>query len=322
MRRAIGLRAETQRTPFEDLDVLVTGGSGFIGSRLCTLLAGHSARVCNIDPRRPDSRVGSYVMAEGTDREVLKDHIESKSAIFHLAGRADVKASFENPINYALANVNGTINLLETARKWNDNAPILLVSTSSVYGETAKHLKKETDSLLPLTPYSASKVAAEVYAGMYARKYGLKIVVVRLFNTYGSIRENRGDVVSQFINAVIRRKPPTVFGSGNQVRDLTYVDDVVKMMEILLASKDAHGKILNLGTGRGTSMKRLAQLVIEIFGEQKGMTPRFQLDADGGPSGNVSDNTLLMQTVGLVPETTIRVGLQTMRLAFPAISRL
>lgn len=294
-------------------DVLVTGGSGFIGTYLCQGLQELSARVVNLDTRIPIANNGIHVEGSGTDIEMLKSYVKSKAVVFHLAGDADIARSFEEPLKTTSTNVNGTINVLECLRKYNDQALLELISTSAVYGVTETRLKREDARISPLSPYAASKAAAEIYAAMYARKYGLKVVTFRPFNTYGAFPLRRKDVVSQFVWAVLEGRSPVVRGDGNQRRDLTYVIDTVRIMTRACESKSAVGKVLNIGTGKGVRIGKLARLVVDVFGKDKTLQPIFDTETDPGPPGNICDQTLLRRVIGEVPKTSILEGLTSMR---------
>jgi UDP-glucose 4-epimerase len=302
------------RASLKGAEVLVTGGSGFIGTYLCELLAEESVKVFNLDSRAPIlTETAIHVNGNTTDSDNLRDLVKTKSAIFHLAGHANIKESIDDPIKDAILNINGTLEVLEAIRKYSDDTNLLLVSTSAVYGETRPRMKSESSPVNPINPYAASKAAAEIYANMYYRKYGLKVVVVRLFNTYGAFELRGRDVVTQFVKSVLEGKPPQVAGDGAQIRDLTYVRDTVTAMRTLVTTAAAFGKVFNIGTGHGVKVSRLAELVIEIFGNDRRMKPNFNLVSDPGSPGNICNTELLQSTIGAAPTTTIRRGLIEMR---------
>jgi len=291
--------------------VLVTGGSGFIGTRLIESLVSKGARVTSLS-RNPREASGKVVYAKGriSDPLILETLVKDKDAIFHLAANADIGKSVESARYDAETNVLGTLNLLECTRKNNRNAPILLISSSAVYGESINQIVKETDPVQPINPYGASKASSEIYAEMYVRKYGMKIVILRPFHAYGSLTRN--DFVANTINKVVNGKSPEIHGTGNQIRDFTYVKDIVDIMELAICNPKTFGRVLNCGTGTGVKIVDSVKMVIEIFGEGRQLQPIYR-EPDSAGRGNICDPTLLKELVGRIPETDLRSGLLKMK---------
>ncbi len=293
-------------------DDLVIGGSGFIGWRLSTFLASKGHKVCVFsrtgipEPRR-------NVQHERGDILISRDvklAVVNKSRIFHLASPKNLDANTTDPSIDAGVIVIGTINVLEAVRKYNDKAEILYVSSSAVYGQPKNRFVNESTQPKPINPYGAAKLAAETYCEYYSRTYGLKLVRLRPFNTYGSLRSK--DLISATIRQIVRGRPPVIAGDGKQVRDFTYVEDLVRIMDKAVSTPQAEGRVFNVGLGKGVSVLDATKLVSVVFGEGRNIQPVFSGRPSGG-RGNVCNIRALRKTVGLVPKTTLKEGLTKMR---------
>jgi UDP-glucose 4-epimerase len=225
--------------------VLVTGGAGFIGANLCrSLLAdGHDVRVLddlstgrlgNLDGLSLDLVEGSIV-----EPTVIAGAAADVDRIVHLAARASVPRSIAEPVAAHEANVTGTVNVLEAARP--RGLPVIVASSSSVYGDTAVSPKHEDLPVAPRSPYAASKLATEGYALAYGVAYALPVLVLRFFNVYGPLQpadHPYAAVVPRFIDAALAGRPVEIHGDGSQSRDFTFVGTVV----------DALGRAVNEAT--------------------------------------------------------------------------
>jgi len=292
-------------------DVLVIGGCGFIGWNLVEYLASRKDQVAVLDSRKLPNISPEVTLIEGSplDLPPLQESVKGKELIFHISGSRGVKASQVDPIDDARDNILGTLNVLETVRKYNDSCRILLVSSSAVYGESLMPNVKESDPVAPINPYGASKASAEVYGEMYSRIYGMKIVRIRQFNTYGSFRSHSKDIISVMIRNVLSNRPPSIDGTGEQVRDFTHIKDVVRIMNLAINETRAYGKVLNVGRGEGIRIIDLASLIIQIFDPLGNLSPVFSRESSGG-HGNVSNNSLLIQLLNTAPEIDISTGLR------------
>lgn len=241
---------------------LVTGVAGFIGSRVAAHLLDRGDCVVGVDSLNDYYDVGlkEYRLQELLARAGFQFHrldIESTedvlalfarhrfTTVFNLAARAGVRYSLENPWVYMRTNVDGTLNLLEAMRR-GDVRKMVLASTSSLYAGLPLPFREDAPVDTPLSPYAASKKAAEVMAYTYHRQYGLDVTVVRYFTVFGPA--GRPDMAPyQFIEKVRRGDPVTVFGDGLQTRDFTFVDDIAR--GTLLAERPLGYEIVNLGGG-------------------------------------------------------------------------
>lgn len=260
--------------------VLVTGADGFIGSHLTENLVALGAQVSVLV--RGSSVSGTYKYELKNIAHLRKDltkilalNISSsdtvsmiaKSApevIFHLAADAYVPYSFERPFEVMATNLHGTLNVLHAAMKISNLERVVCTSSSEIYGTALKPSINESHPLNPTSPYAASKVAADRFASSYYLTYGLPIAIIRPFNTYGP--RHTYDVIPKFIDLALRREPITIYGKGDQSRDFTYVDDMVKAFLIMGRHKKAIGQAINFGTGKDLSISCLAELIVKLTG--------------------------------------------------------
>jgi nucleoside-diphosphate-sugar epimerase len=241
--------------------ILVTGTAGMIGSRTAALLLDAGREVVGVDdlndandPRLKRNRLAelegragfSFVRADVADRTALAAALPAGpfDAVINLAARAGVRASVENPWIYLSTNVTGTLNLLALCRE-RGVAKFVLASTSSVYGASRAELFREEDeSSRPLSPYAATKKAAEALAHTYHALHGLDVTVLRYFTVYGPA--GRPDMAMlRFVQRIREGRPITVYGDGSMSRDFTYVDDVAR--GTIAALRPLGYEILNLG---------------------------------------------------------------------------
>jgi UDP-glucose 4-epimerase len=298
---------------------LVTGGSGFIGRALCQLLSLQGRRITIFDRSRSSISIHTLQHLKGDIASFsdIAEAVKHKSRIFHLAGIRNREDTTCPGIDVSV-NTIGTINTLEALRRYNDDAEFLFVSSSAVYGEPENILIDERTEPKPITLYGASKLAAEIHCDMYARKYGMKIVRIRPFNTYGTFHGS--DLIPATIRRVIRGVPPLINGDGKQVRDFTYVGDLVRIMNLVISEPKAYGKVINVGHGKRITVLKAVELISTVFGQGKVLPPTFT-GRSGGARGNICDTTLLGSMIGIVPATSIQTGLRTMKKEFDSLNR-
>jgi UDP-glucose 4-epimerase len=251
--------------------VLVTGGAGFIGSELVAQLVGDGVHVRILDNlvngKIENVRVHlgprcEFVEADVRDRARVGPALRGIEVVYHLACLG-VRHSIHSPEENHAVNAGGTLRLLELARA-SEVARFVHVSTSEVYGTARTVPMTELHPTFPATVYGASKLAGECYARAFHRTYRFPTVVVRPFNTYGPRCHHEGDsgeVIPKFVLRGMARLPVVVFGDGRQTRDFTFVGDIAR--GILLAGRTdaAIGETLNLGSGRETAIRDLADEV-------------------------------------------------------------
>ncbi|MEU1599739.1 NAD-dependent epimerase/dehydratase family protein [Streptomyces sp. NPDC005708] len=262
------------------MNVVVTGGAGFIGANLCRELASRPSvgKVVALD----DLSTGSAANLAGTDVELvegsildqalLEDVVDSADAVVHLAARPSVPRSLADPFASHDVNATGTVRVLEACRRRHTH--LVAASSSSVYGSVTDLPKHEDLPTRPLSPYAASKLATESYVLSYGPAFGLPALVFRFFNVYGPLQpagHAYAAVVPSFIDAALRGHPLTVFGDGHQTRDFTYVGTVVRVLADAVLRKVTCASPVNLAFSTRVSVLELAhhlakamELAVEI----------------------------------------------------------
>jgi UDP-glucose 4-epimerase len=255
------------------MNILVTGGAGFIGRWIVKKLLDLGHTVCVLDDLSnggienieefKDNQKFKFVQGDIRDKEVLMKVFKDIDLCIHAAAAINVQESIDNPQRYYDVNVNGTFNILEAARNRNKNVKVVLIGTCMVYDLTASNAISEEHPQNPKSPYAGSKLAAENLALSYFHAYGLPVVITRPFNTYGPYQKSdmEGGVVSIFIRALLEGEPLNVFGDGTQTRDLLYVEDCAEFIVKASFNDKAVGEVINGGYGQDITINDLAVLI-------------------------------------------------------------
>jgi UDP-glucuronate 4-epimerase len=271
--------------------VLVTGGAGFIGSHVCERLVSKGHEVVIVDSFDPfydpaikhrniekvlASGCARLVVADICDRLGLEQALDNEEfdGIIHLAARAGVRPSLERPDEYVRTNVEGTVVMLEIARRYGIRT-FVLGSSSSVYGDsTPVPFSEDEPAANPISPYAATKRAGELLGHTYAHLYGLSVICLRFFTVYGP-RQRPDLAIHKFARLMASGKSIPFFGAGDTERDYTYVSDIVDGVESALAwaSTAAPGafETVNLGENTTTSLARL----VEMLAAELGVRPQL-----------------------------------------------
>lgn len=299
--------------------VLVTGGAGFIGSHLCRHLLERGRSVLCVDNLSSGSESNvAELMPDGRFKFVNHDIAnfvctDDISAIFNLACPASPVQYQKDPVATTRTAVLGTMNMLETARR--NNCPMLQASTSEVYGDPHVHPQTEDywGNVNPVgvrSCYDEGKRCAESLCMDYHRQYGVKVKVIRIFNTYGPrMAFNDGRVVSNFIAQSLNGEPITVYGDGAQTRSFMYVDDLVDAMFRVMRTPDDFTGPVNIGNPCETSVLTLARKIVSMTGSRSEIILR-DLPLDD-PQRRRPDISLAIRTLGgWQPIVPLEVGLQ------------
>ena len=263
------------------MKAVVTGGAGFIGSTLVDRLLADGHDVVVIDDLSTGSEANlAHARSKAGDRLRLEvvDLREDRSieliaeagaeVVYHLAAQADVRASVDDPLADAEANVLGTVRVLEGARRAGTRKVVLASSGGTLYGGADPSLLPldETTSHRPESPYGASKLAAGAYLRVYESLYGIRWTELAMANVYGPRQDADGEagVVAIFAGRLLAGEPCTVYGSGAQTRDFVYVDDVVDAF--VAAAQRGDGRLFNIGTGVETSVDGLYRSMAALGG--------------------------------------------------------
>ena len=300
--------------------VLVTGGGGFIGSHLVDRLVREgfsvgildnfsTGEISNIDRNYLDDGRVRLHRGDITDYQFVRAVLKDYEVVFHEAALPSVNRSVDDPLTSNNVNVTGTLNVLKAAVDFKVGK-FVYASSSSVYGESVKQPKVESMSTLPISPYAASKLAAENYCRVFARVYGLKTVCLRYFNVYGP-RQKYGiysGVIPRFIARLRDGLPPVIFGDGEQVRDFTFVQDAVEANVLCLKKDVTPGEVLNIAGGKTTTIKQLAILLAELMGKPQ-ILPEYGPVRPGDVRGSHADISRARETLGYEPKTVPAQGL-------------
>ena len=304
------------------MKVLVTGGAGFIGSNLVrSLLArGDSVRVLdNFSAGKHENLAGlegSLEIVEGDIRDpaVCLSACEGMEGVFHQAAIGSVPRSVEDPMTSHHVNVDGTLNMLIAARDKKARR-FVYASSSSVYGDAPEAVKVETLPPRPRSPYAVSKLAGEQYTLVFSFIYGLEGVALRYFNVFGPRQDPESmyaAVVPKFAAALIAAKRPTIFGDGDQTRDFTYVDNVVRANLLAMeCPSEACGKAYNVACGNSTSVNALFKMMRErVGGKATKLKPVHEPSQTGDVRDSLASIEAAREGLGYVPTVAVEEGIR------------
>jgi UDP-glucose 4-epimerase len=237
--------------------------------------------------------------------------MKGADGVVHLAALIDVEASVRDPFETHDVNVNGTLNVLREAVKAGVKR-FVFASSTAVYGDANPLPLREDYPLCPISPYAASKAAAEGYCRAFNSCYGLGIVILRYFNVYGPGQRNSAysGVVTRFLEKAFRGEPLIVYGDGGQTRDFIYVDDVVKATILALEGVGVEGETFNVCTGKPTSVNELVEVVRVIVGRDLRVV--YDKPRKGDIRSNYGDPSKAEKTLGFKAKTSLKEGLEKM----------
>jgi UDP-glucuronate 4-epimerase len=302
---------------------LVTGVAGFIGSHLAERLVQSGYQVIGLDNlddyysrniKRDNIQalqtVENFRFEEGDIRDTtLLSRIFSEygiSLVAHLAARAGVRPSLEQPLLYQDVNIGGTVNLLDTSRAYGTRQ-FIFASSSSVYGVNGKApFSEEANTDSPVSPYAASKAAAELFCRTYSHLYGLRVIALRLFTVYGP-RQRPEMAIHRFVRMVDSGEEVTLFGDGTTSRDYTYIDDIIDGFEATLTLRGEAFQVFNLGDGRDISLGYLLELIEETLGKKAKI--RYCPPPPGEVSITLADISKAQSILNYKPKVSIEEGI-------------
>ncbi|MFO8017233.1 MAG: GDP-mannose 4,6-dehydratase [Promethearchaeia archaeon] len=333
--KEINRRLEENNISFEDKVVLVTGGAGFLGSWVCDVLVSQGAYCICLD----NLTSGSY---QNINHNIGKDnfrfiHYDISKPIFfgfsqhsrgasvadipnidivmHMASRASPFEFEAHPISILKSNTIGTMNALGIAKA--HNALLFFTSTSEIYGDvpsehipTSEEYNGNVDPLSIRAPYDESKRTGEAFCKAYELRHKVKVSIVRIFNTYGPRMKWGplwGRAVSNFCHSALLDKPIEIFGTGNQTRSFTYVVDEIEGFLRMISTKEAIGKVMNLGNDNEMSILNLAKTIKELANSKSELVYREL--PEGDPQRRCPDLSRIKRIVGWTPTIEIEEGI-------------
>jgi UDP-glucose 4-epimerase len=302
--------------------ILVSGGTGFIGSHIVDRLISdgievtvidnlHSGYLKNIRYNRRRKEL-HFVRGDVRDFGLVRGAVKDVDAVFHEAAFVDVAQSTENPVLTNEVNVNGTLNILKASLDLGVKR-FIHASSAAVYGSALRPQKREDGPLNPTSPYGVSKLAAESYVRLFNDLYGMETVSLRYFNVYGprqsfNIRSAYGGVIALCANRLLRNIPPIIYGDGEQTRDFVYVQDVVEANMLALRTKYALGETFNVGSGTSTSINQIAELLKEIIGKEN-LRNIYSEPRPGDVRHGYADIDKAKKFLGYSPQFSLKEGL-------------
>lgn len=286
--------------------VLITGGAGFIGSHLTEALLARGLEVVvydNLSTGQRENVPAAAEFVEGDIRDVarLSAALRGAQAVHHLAARVSVRDSLPNFADDADINLMGTLRVLQACAAAKPER-MILASSMAVYADSPTPAPvAESYATQPLSPYGVAKLAAEHYCLQIAPHIGVKPMILRFFNTYGTRQTDTPyvGVISIFIRRLLRGEVPTIFGAGTQCRDFVHVSDIVAA-NICALEADAAACVCNVGTGRATSVNQIAALLTQRIAPQ--LTPRYAPAQPGELQNCVADVTQAGRVLGYQPQ--------------------
>lgn len=297
------------------MNFLITGGAGFLGAALSNRLfrQGHHVRVLDDlstgNPAALDPEI-HFTRGDINDRPKLWTLLQDIDCVYHLAARVSVPESILFPRDYNEVNVGGTATLMEAAR--DAGTPrVVLASSGAVYGDQEQPSMSEDMTPHPHSPYAVSKLASEWYVRTIGELSGIETICLRIFNAYGPgqrIPPSHPPIIPNFIRQSKQNGTLIYHGDGNQTRDYIYVDDVVNALVAASSVTGLDEQVINIGSGTETSVRELANLVIEITGgkPEKVYNPRV----GGGVSRMCADVSLAKEKLNFVPLIPLEMGLR------------
>lgn len=308
---------------FKERKVLITGGLGFIGSNLARRLVELGAEVSIVDSLIPEYGGNLFNIAGIEDRvqvnisDVRDPHsmrylVQGQDYLFNLAGQTSHLDSMKDPETDLEINCRSQLSILEACRKYNPEIEIVFASTRQLYGKPDYLPVDEKHLLRPVDVNGINKMAGEWYHILYNNVYGIRACALRLTNTYGPcmrVKDARQTFLGIWIRCLVEGKPFEVW-EGEQLRDFTYVDDALEAFLVAATSREAKGKVFNLGGDCAISLKTLADLLIKVNGSGEYVVHSFPAERKRIDIGDYySDDSLIYSVLGWEPKVTLHEGL-------------
>jgi len=301
---------------FKNSSVLVTGGNGAVGINLVNRLLDFGAKVIVLDDFSQSKKTNlnfsknlTIIKGDITNTKILEKAFSKKiNYVFHLAARFANELSIKDPLEDLHVNVQGTLQVLLYASKQKLKR-FVYSSSSSLYGNQKSIINEKTVPN-PSTPYAVSKLTGEYYCKAMHELYGLDYTILRLSNSYGPFDPpgKYRNVIPNFLQSALLNKDIIITGTGNETRDFTYINDTVKGILLAASSKNGKNEIFNLGTGKETSIKEIANLIINISNSKSKIVfkPQRSFDHINKRRMNISKARKL---IGYNPTINVKDGL-------------
>lgn len=298
---------------------LVTGGAGFIGSSIAHELVRSGRKVRILDNFSTGRRVNLAGLegrlevheADLRDAEAVARAMKGVEVVFHQGALPSVPRSISDPVASNDVNVGGTLNVLQAARAEGVRR-VLFASSSSIYGDAPEKLKSESLPPRPMSPYAVGKLAAEKYCQVFHAVYGLETVCLRYFNVFGPRQDPESRyaaVIPLFTRLVLSGRPPRIHGDGEQSRDFTFIDNVVRGNLLAAETPGVAGMVFNIACGGSISVNRMARGILELLGRTD-LAPVHGPERTGDIRDSLADISLARERLGFEPLVGFDEGLR------------
>lgn len=310
---------------FKNKKVLITGGLGFLGSNLAIRLVEDNAYVTlldNLDPLYGGNRFNvnevkdkiKIVIGDIRNAELLKNEIRDVDYIFHLAAQVSYIDSLSMPFEDMDLNAKSTLSLLELCRKYNPKVTIVFSSSRMVLGHIDKPVFDETCPTNPLSLYGIHKLTSEKYLLMYYKDFGIRTIIYRITNPFGprqQIKHSKYSLPGWFIRQAIEDKTIKIFGSGEQVRDYIYIDDIIEGIYSASWRDEAIGQIINIGSGKPNSFKDMVTTIVDVVGKGKIEYVPWPENYEKIETGDsIADITKMKKITSFVTKYSLKEGIE------------
>lgn len=305
------------------MNILITGGAGFIGSTLADKLLEENNKIVVIDnfndyysPKLKEKNIKhnldnkNYKLYRGDicDKNLLSKIFEENQidVVVHIAASAGVRPSIENPLSYVKNNIEGTVNIVEVMKE-NGIKKIVFASSSSIYGNCKEEIFSEDLKVSePISPYAASKSACEQFLYTYSKLFDIQVVALRFFTVFGP-RQRPDLAIRKFIDLIKENKPIPVYGDGTTIRDYTYIDDIVDGIIGAINYNDTPYEIINLGGGAPVSLNQMIETIEKVL-NKKATIEHLPMQL-GDVNKTAADITKAKKLLNYNPKTSFKEGI-------------
>ncbi|MFA5554984.1 MAG: SDR family oxidoreductase [Phycisphaerae bacterium] len=297
---------------------LVTGGAGFIGSNITRELVSQGYFVRVVDNLLTGKKANladiigkiEFIQADIGESQIAQKAVDGIDIVLHQAALPSVPRSVDNPAATHKHCVDATFTLLMAARDAGVKR-LVYAASSSAYGDTPTLPKVETMLPMPLSPYAAAKLMCEYYCSVFYKVYGLQTISLRYFNVFGPYQDPTSQyaaAIPAFVTSILKDKPPTIYGDGEQSRDFTYIENVVHANLMAAMAPQTKGQAVNIACGDSVTVNQIIEMINQIVG--KNVKPCYVAPRSGDVKHSLADISLAKEIIGYEPKVEFRDGLE------------